>query len=162
LGIARDYDQAIANYKLLLKEYPADRIGHNNLALAYFQKLQFADAMAEGRTAIEIYRGNVTAWNNNVLYMMYASDFPAAEAEAARVIKEYPAFPKAYLPLAMASLAGGKLDAARGAYERMARAGALGTSLSTMGLADLAMYEGRFGDAEAILRNGILDDEKTK
>ena len=40
----------------------------------------------------------------------------------------------------------------RQAYEGMRSSGSLGASLAAHGLADLAMYEGRWADAEKLLR----------
>ncbi len=162
LGIARNDDKAIENGEALVKLYPADRAGHLNLAFAYFQKRNFAKAFEEGRRGIEIYRGHVAAWNTYALYAMYASDFATAASEAERVSKQYPTFPKAYLPLAMAALANGKSDAARNAYARMAATGPLGASVASMGLADISMYEGRFAEAVTILKQGIADDQQNK
>ena len=62
----------------------------------------------------------------------------------------------------MAALAGGNVDEARTAYESARGAGARGVSLAAIGLADLAMYRGRFDDAVPLLEAGIADDEQGK
>ena len=46
------------------------------------------------------------------------------------------------------------------AYDGMRSTGAIGASVATHGLADLAMYEGRWADAEKLLVDGIAVDEK--
>jgi len=51
-------------------------------------------------------------------------------------------------------------DAAIAEYQKMAQSGAEGASLATSGLADLAMYRGRYAEAEGILRAGIAADSK--
>jgi tetratricopeptide (TPR) repeat protein len=49
------------------------------------------------------------------------------------------------------------------AYARMAASGgAQGSSIANIGLADLAIYQGRSGDAVGLLRAGLAADEKRK
>ena len=45
-------------------------------------------------------------------------------------------------------------------YEEMAKTGAPGASLANLGLADLALYRGRFRDAESLLKVGIAEDTR--
>jgi tetratricopeptide (TPR) repeat protein len=49
----------------------------------------------------------------------------------------------------------------RTAYEGMRSTGPVGASLADHGLADLAMYEGRWAEAEKLLQGGIAADEKS-
>jgi tetratricopeptide (TPR) repeat protein len=93
---------------------------------------------------------------------MYAGDFTAADAEARAALSGNPNLPKAYLAMAMAALATGKPDEARAAYARARATGARGESLATIGLADLAMYEGRFDEAVSLLAAGIEADQQAK
>ena len=160
LAIARNFDQAIDNYVKLLERYPADRSAHNNLAIAYFNKLNFPKALEEGRKALDIYKGSLKFRNNYVLYAMYAGDFATAETGARQLLREDPKFSDAYFPLAMAQLAKDDRAGARATFEQMAGI-STGASRAAMGLADLAMYEGRFGEAEKILSQGAAADEKS-
>jgi tetratricopeptide (TPR) repeat protein len=160
LAIARNYDQAIDTYTKLLDKYPADRSAHNNLAFAYFSKLNFAKALEEGRKALEIYKGNVKFRNNSLLYAMYAGDFDTAEKGARVLLSEDPKFSDAYFPLATALMAKDDRAGAKAAYEQMAKTGTAGASRAAMGLADLAIYEGRFADAEKILTESVVADEQ--
>ncbi len=162
LAIARNYDQAIENYSKLLERYPADRSSHNNLAIAYFNKLDFPKALDEGRKALAIYKGSFKFRNNYLLYAMYAGDFATAENGARDLIREDPKFSDAYFPLAIALLAKGDRAGARTAYQQMAQIGSEGASRATMGLADIAIFEGRYPEAETILSRGIVEDEKDK
>ncbi len=165
LAIARNNDQAIENYTKLLEKYPADRSSHNNLAIAYVNKLDFASALEEGRRALAIYKGSFKFRNNYLLYAMYAGDFATAENGARDLIREDAKSADAYVPLAISLLAKGDRAAARTAYQQMAQSsspGDDGASRAAMGLADLAMYEGRYGEAETILTQGIAADEKEK
>jgi tetratricopeptide (TPR) repeat protein len=162
LTTAGNYEKAKENYTELVKLYPADRTGHHNLALANFHLLDFRNAREEARRALEIYPKNEVSRNNYALYAMYAGDFDTAAAEAGKVIEQNPNLAKAYLPFAMGALARGEFTSARDAYERMAKTGAFGASLGSMGAADLALYQGRFADAAAILQAGIAADEAAK
>jgi eukaryotic-like serine/threonine-protein kinase len=159
LGVSRNFEKAIENYSNLVKFYPADRNGRSNLALAYFWALNIPKALEEGRRAVELDPRNLLHRSNYALYAMYAGDFDTATKETTRVIEQEPAFYVAYVPLAMAALARGDAAAARDAYGRMAKTGAAGSSLATMGLADVALNEGRYAEAEKILRTGISDDQ---
>ncbi len=160
LGIARNYDKAIENYTALIKLYPTDLAGHNNLAFAYFSTLNFAKAREEGDKARGLYPKNVLIGNNAALYAMYAGDFASSANQARGLVEQQPGFFKNYLPLAVAALDAGQADAAADAYSRMAATGQVGASLASIGLADALLYEGRPEQAEAELTKGIAADEK--
>jgi len=162
LNIARNYEKAIENFGSLAAKYPADGAAHNNLALAHFYQLQFGEARAEGKRVIEIYPRSPLYRYNYALYAMYAGDFSTANSEARKALETNPNLQKAYLAIAMAAFAGGNFDEARSAYESARGAGPRGVSLAAIGLADLAMYQGRFDAAVPILEQGLADDEAAK
>ena len=150
-GLGRDYAGAIDTYDTLVERYPADSAGYNNLAVAHFSTLNFAEALKNGRKAIDIYPKSFKYRANYALYAMYASDFSLAAETAKKLIEEDPNFDTAYLPLAMDALAAGDTGRARAAYEQASKTGDAGASLAAMGLADIAMFEGRYDDAIAAL-----------
>ena len=160
VGVARNYDKAIENFEALVRLYPADGAGHNNLALAYFSTLNFQKALEEGRRVLDLYPNLLLYRSNFALYAMYAGDFTTAAEEAARVVDQNASFSVAYLPLAIGALDAGDFDGARSAYERMRASSPGGASRASLGLADLAMYRGQFKEAVSILDNGIREDEK--
>ncbi|HSL22933.1 MAG TPA: protein kinase [Vicinamibacterales bacterium] len=162
LSVAGNYNQAVDNYGTLVRLYPADRAGHSNLALAYFQTLNFPKALEHGRRALEIYRGSPKFRSNLALYAMYAGDFATAAREARSLLQDEPDYYRAYLPIAAAALAAGDLEEARRAYEAMRRAGPQGISLASIGLADLQMYAGRYAEAVTTLEAGIAHDRQIK
>lgn len=162
LQFTGSYDKAIDNYGELVRRYPADRGGHSNLALAYFSTLNFAKAMEEGRQAIQIYPRNLTFRSNYALFAMYAGDFKTAVDQARQVITGDSKFQKGYLPLAMAALDEGDVEAARTAYAAMAQAGAAGASLAASGLGDLDLLAGRNADAGKTLQAALAADEKAR
>ena len=158
IGVAGNYEQAIEAYRNLVDRYPADLAGHNNLALAYFYTMNFPKALEYGRRAIEVYPDSMKFRNNYALYAMYAGDFKTAKENAEQVLTKDAHYDGAFLPIAMASLVDGDVAAARAAYERARRASASGASLAAAGLADAAMFQGRAGEAVALLKAAIPVD----
>ena len=162
LNIAHNYEKAAEQYGALVEKYPADGAAHNNLALAHFHLLQFPQAREEGKRVLDIYPRSPLYRYNYALYAMYAGDFPTAATEARKALETNASLPKAHLAIAIAALASGNLDEARSAYENARGAGPRGSSLSAIGLADLAMYQGRFADAVPILEKGLQEDVALK
>jgi tetratricopeptide (TPR) repeat protein len=160
--VSQNYAQTIENYKLLVQNYPADAAGHNNLANAYFQTLNFRLAMEEEKRALEITPTSYLYQGNSALFAMYGSDFSTASAQARHVIEQNPAYYPAYLPLAIAAIANGDAAGSTDAYQKMTTTGAPGASAASLGLADLAIYQGRFADAVTIAQSGIAADEQRK
>ena len=161
-GAGANYEQAIENFEKLVQLYPADRAGQNNLGFVYFQMLDFQKAMDHGRRAVELYPKNPRSRQNYALYAMYAGDLKTAEAEARTVLEQAKGQYKAYLPLAAVAFASADLARTREVYEGMRGSGPSGASVAAQGLADLAMYEGRWADAAKLLETGIAADEASK
>jgi serine/threonine protein kinase/tetratricopeptide (TPR) repeat protein len=160
--VTRNDEKAIEELSALVKQYPSDGGGLQNLALAYFYHRDFAKALEIGRRASQLFPKNVAQLNNVALYAMYAGDFTGAIKDAQSVLGMNPSFGKAYLALALSSLAQGQTLAAADNYRKLAAVSASGASLAAMGLADLALYEGRTGDAVALLEKGIANDLEKK
>ena len=163
LGVARNYEKAIDTYETLTKQYPTDSSGLNNLAIAYFMVLNFPKALENGRRVLDLYPKSVLFRNNYALYAMYAGDFATATRESEPLLKApgpHPFF-KIYLPPAIAAAVNNETDAAIALYTTMAETGAQAKSLAEVGLADLAIYRGRYSDAEAILEEGMKVDESS-
>jgi tetratricopeptide (TPR) repeat protein len=93
------------------------------------------------------------------VYANYASDFQTGEKEA-RAVRQPDVYP--LLALAFAQIGQGHLPEAVGTYQQLSNVNALGASFATSGLADLALYEGRFSEAVRILEVGALDDLSAK
>ena len=162
LGPGASYEQAISHFQELVKRYPADRAAWNNLGLAYFYLLDFGKAKEQALKAAEIYPQNTRYRSNYALYAMYSGDFRTAAAEADKVLAQSPTQYRAHLVKAAAAFADSNVQGMRDAYAQMAaNGGNAGASMSSHGLADLALYEGRPADAIKILREGIAADEKT-
>ncbi|MCH8337115.1 MAG: tetratricopeptide repeat protein [Proteobacteria bacterium] len=159
-SVTRNYENAVESFSELVRKYPADAAGHNNLAVSAFLSLDFQTASDEGRRIMEIYPTSQLYRSNFALYSMYSGDFESAAAEAQALIDDQPEYGTSYLPLAIAHIASGDLDAAREAYRGMAAAETSEhrASLATLGLADLSSYAGDFDDARRLLTDGIEID----
>ena len=163
VSIKRNYPQAIDTYRQLVSLYPADSVGHGNLAVAYFYTLDFPKALEEGRRGIEIHPRSLKFRSNYALYAMYASDFSSGAATARELLNEDATLDSPYLPLAADAVARGDLASARSIYEEAVSTGAAGAaSLGSLGLSDLAMYEGRHDAAAQTLLSGADADRKAE
>jgi hypothetical protein len=97
---------------------------------------------------------------NYAIYATYGGDLKTAEREARIVLEQSKTQYKAYLPFVAIAFASNDMAKVREHYEAMRGASAAGASMAAHGLADLAMYEGRWDDAEKLLDEGIKADEK--
>jgi tetratricopeptide (TPR) repeat protein len=89
---------------------------------------------------------------------MYAGDFETAIREQEEVLRLNPRFVLAYVSKALSQLAQGHPDLAADTYRKVATIDARGASVAVSGLADIALYQGRPGDAVPILQKGIEAD----
>jgi serine/threonine protein kinase/tetratricopeptide (TPR) repeat protein len=158
----RDYDKAIEQFKALEKQFPADSAGIGNLALAEFYARNMTGAVEDERRVVAIYPDNVLYLNNYGLFAMYAGDFDTAIRESERLLELNPGFEKAYICLGISQLARGDEAAAADAYKKAAPLSAWGASASAVGLADMALYQGRPDDALAILEPAVKGDLAAK
>jgi len=157
LTVGQAYQEAITNYTKLVEAYPADRVGFGNLAVAYSYTLNFPKALEAGRRALALYPASLKYRSNVAWYALYSSDFAAAAAEAKRVIETDASYFQAYAPLALSAIVTAS-EPAGPIYERMASTDSRGSSRAAIGLADLAMYEGRYADSVSSLPAAIAED----
>ncbi|MFZ0319277.1 MAG: protein kinase [Candidatus Sulfotelmatobacter sp.] len=158
----RDYDKAIEQFKALEKQFPADSAGIGNLALAEFYARNMTGAVEDERRVVAIYPDNVLYLNNYGLFAMYAGDFDIAIRESERLLELNPGFEKAYICLGISQLARGNEAAAADAYKKAAPLSVWGASAAAVGLADMALYQGRPDDALAILEPALKADLAAK
>jgi serine/threonine protein kinase/Flp pilus assembly protein TadD len=154
----RDYEKAIEQFRALERQFPADSAGIGNLALAEFYARNMTGAVEDERRVVAIYPDNVLYLNNYGLFAMYAGDFDTAVHESERLLQLNPGFEKAYICLGISQLARGDETAAAEAYKKAAPLSAWGASASAVGLADMALYQGRPDDALAILEPAVKAD----
>lgn len=152
-----DWDKCIDEYSELVKLYPADNLGHYNLSGCYMAMRNIPQAVAAARQAVDIEPQSALLRLNLSFFTSYAGDFQRAEEEALKAVALSPS-PIAYLALVETQLGQEKMTEAAETYRRQAELGEIGASISSSGLADLAVYEGRFADAVKILEQGAAKD----
>jgi len=154
----REPQKAIEEYSALVKQFPADASGYGNLALAYFYMRDMQKAMQEGRHAVEVAPKNLLYRNNVALYAVYGGDFTAGAKEANTVLEQNPSFAVAYNAVAMAEMGLGQVENAAQTYHKLEALNARGASMASLGLADIALFQGRASDAVAPLEKGLATD----
>jgi eukaryotic-like serine/threonine-protein kinase len=157
-----NYKKATEEYTALVRDHPKDLAGHTGLAFAYFMGYRMPEAFEEGLRALELDPNNLDYRYNQSWYALASGDFERARQEARKTLQINPSYAKALVVLALSELARGQPAEAIKQYEQLETMDKLGSSLSATGLADLALYEGRLGDAEAILKRGIDADLQNK
>jgi eukaryotic-like serine/threonine-protein kinase len=156
-----NWQKCVEEYSELVKVYPADNIGHNNLATCYSQLRNWPKAVDEAREDVKL-RANAEGLQNLSLFSSYGGDFPGGEREARQLQQLMPNFEYGYLALAFAQLGQGQLSQAAESYKKLATLSPLGSSMSASGLADLGLYEGRISEAIKILEQGASADLAAK
>ncbi len=159
---ARKTPEAIKEFAALVEAFPSDSTGLANLAFAHFQQRDMATALDLGRKASAIFPKNVGRRNNVALYALYAGQFETAITESNEVMKLNAGFVKAYVARALAELALGRPADAVKTYTDLSAVSPAGASSAALGLADVALYEGRTRDAIAVLDAGITADVAAK
>ncbi len=151
---AGNWEKCVEENSELVKLYPADNIGHNNLAVCYRSLHNTPKAIEELHRALEVLPHNRFARVNLATFLSYTGDFPASEREARTVLEASPSYEAAYVALANAQVGQGQLAEAIKTYRQLERVSDLGQSVAAPGLADIALYEGRLGDAAQLLQQG--------
>ena len=158
----QNWPQCIDEYSELVKQYPADNAGENNLATCYAFSLNMPKAMEEGAKALKIAPKDVQTRINYAQYACYASDFPSCERAARDVFQLNPQFEEAFLALAYAQVGDNQLAQAAETYQNLEKVSTWGASLAASGRGELAAYEGRARDAVQILEKGAATDLAAK
>ncbi len=159
----QNYKRAIEEYSALVREFPEDLAGHTNLAFAYFLGYRMQEAFEEGQKAVEFDPEDLNYRYNQSWYALASGNFEIAAQEARKVLEIDPDYVKAFVVLALIDLAQDRRDEAVKIYEELQALSESGATWACMGLADLALYEGRLKDAIAILNDGIASDfEKSR
>ncbi len=160
-----NWQKCVEEFNQLIARYPVDRVGQNNLATCYTSLRNPAKALEAAHKAVEIEPKGVSQRLNLAFIEIFAGDFAAGEKDAHTVLDMNPAALQGYLNLAEAALGQGQLGAAVENYQKLEsnpKAGPVFTSISHFGLADVAAYQGKFGDAARILEQGAAADLAAK
>jgi len=156
-GTSGNWQKCAEEYSALVKAYPGDNIGHNNLAVCLSELRNLPKAIEEARLDNEM-RPNLLAHVNVAMFLSYAGDFQGGEREAREIQRLYPTTEDGYQALAFAQLGQGQLPQAEETYSKLEKLSPHAVSVSALGLADLALYQGRFADAVRRLDKGASAD----
>jgi tetratricopeptide (TPR) repeat protein/tRNA A-37 threonylcarbamoyl transferase component Bud32 len=142
----------------LLAKYPTDIGANINLAWTHSARRDFPRAIAVARHALELAPSNVVALSNLGRSLFYAGDYEHAAAPLDKILAGNPRYARAHRVLALLDLVRGHPDRAIARWHQLATTGDEGASDAALGLADVALYEGRPADAVAQLAPGIAAD----
>jgi tetratricopeptide (TPR) repeat protein len=148
------FQNCIEEFTALINQYPFDNIGYNNLAICYSRLRNMPKAVEQARKAVEVSPKAAMPRMNLSLYASYAGDFRTGEQEARAVQQINSSYEKSYFTLAYAQLGQGQPAQAAETYQKQEKISKLGASYANAGLADLAIYDGRFSDALRLLEKG--------
>ena len=154
-----DYQQCVKEYGELVARYPADVIAHNQRAICLSQLRDLKGTVAEMRQVVQMLPNHVVFRSNLALALALAGDFEGAEAEV-RTLKQ--PYTRALGTLALSQLGRGQVREAAESYEKVASMDAWGSAFAAAGLADLAVYEGRYSDAVERFEKGAAADLAAK
>ncbi|HYM07727.1 MAG TPA: protein kinase [Terriglobales bacterium] len=160
-GASGNWQKCAEEYTQLVKTYPGDNIGHNNLAICLSALRNFPKAVEEARLDNEMHP-NALAHVDLSFFLSYSGDFQGGEREAHEIQRLYPTNDMGYLALAFAQLGQGEVPQAEGTYSSLEKLSPDAASLSNWGLADLAFYQGRFADAVRLFGQGASSDLAAK
>jgi tetratricopeptide (TPR) repeat protein len=156
-AVTGDYEACVTEYSDLIARYAGDAASRNNMALCATFLRDWPTALEEMTQLVEMLPGRDLYRENLAVYLSYAGDFENGEQAA---LEESGIW--GLLPLAFAQVGQGRLSEATETYRAMGEIDALGASYMASGLADLAMYEGRFAEAARILREGAAADSSNE
>jgi tetratricopeptide (TPR) repeat protein len=154
-----DWHKCVEEYTQLMDRYPVDRVGQNNLASCLASARRAPEAVEAARRAVALVPKGAGQRFNLAFISSFAGDFDAGEREARETLKLAPSLGLTFLLLAEAQLGQGQLQQAAGSYRELQKSD---PSIAAVGLADLAVYQGRYTDAVRILEDGIAADMAAK
>jgi eukaryotic-like serine/threonine-protein kinase len=155
--VTGDEQKCVDEYGTLLQRYPSDTGAYNNIAVCSTYLRNMPKALEEVRRAVAILPKRATYRVNVAFYSAYDGDFQTAGKEADTTLQLNPSYPSGFQAQAFASLGMDQPRNASAAYQKLEK---ISPSDADMGLADLAIYEGRFKDAVSILQKAAGDDER--
>src|SRR5260370_22344117 len=102
-GTSGNWQKCAEEYTQLVKAYPGDNIGHNNLAICLSQLRNLPKAIEEARLDNEIHP-NTLAHLTIAMFLSFSGDFQGGELEACEVQPRYPKNDYDYVAFAIVQL----------------------------------------------------------
>jgi serine/threonine protein kinase/tetratricopeptide (TPR) repeat protein len=152
--LSGDHQKCVEEYSALLARYPADTGAYTNIAVCLVHQHNVAKALEYSRKAVSILPKRAIYHANLAMNLAYTGNFAEAAKESDQTIAL--GYRTGYLIKAFVSLGQDRPDAAAEAYRNLQAA--LPSDAAT-GLADLAMYQGRYSEAVTILTKGLAEDK---
>jgi len=153
-----NWQKCVEENSELVNEYPADDIGQTNLAACYAHLLNMPKAMQVAQHDLQISPNDAISRMNYSLYSCYANDFRSCEHGGNEVLQLNPKKETAFLVVAYAQLGQGQLVQAIETYQKLEKVSSRGKSLAAAGLANIALYQGRFQEGIQILEKAAAAD----
>jgi tetratricopeptide (TPR) repeat protein len=153
-----DYGQCEKEYHAMIVRYPMSVVGYNQRALCLAALHRPGEAVADIRRAVDILPKRPIFRINLSLYASYAGEFKMAEREARIVLEQGGNRGLGLFVLGLAQRGQDLVSEAASTYRELAEVDARGASNAEAGLADVAIYEGRFEDASRILAEAAAAD----
>ncbi|HLG58876.1 MAG TPA: protein kinase [Vicinamibacterales bacterium] len=150
-----DYQQCAKEYGESLVRYPADNGARNLRAICLALLRRYREATDEMRQVVRMIPNHVSYRTNLAHLAVLTGNFQLAEDQISSLAQ--PSV-RALLALAYSQLGRGLVREAAESYQKLATMSASGASVASLGLGDLAVYEGRFSDAVRIFERGSADD----
>ena len=157
--LAGNFEEACANYLVLVQLQPRDPAHRANLGLCYEGKFDFDSAIRETQLALQI-QPIVTAQANLARFYFLKGETAKAISTAQEVLRNHPTHPEILTMLSRAYLASAQMTQAERTFDAMVRADGDTEVAGRAGLADLALATGRYREARAQLESTILAAEK--
>jgi tetratricopeptide (TPR) repeat protein len=153
-----DQQKCVDEYAALLSKYPSDTGALNNMAICSAHLRQMPKAVEDMRQVLTILPKRALYHLNLSVYAAYAGDFQTAAKEAAVALQLNPSYGPGLQAQALASLGLEQISQAADAYHALEK---IRPSDAATGLADLAVYEGRYRESIGILEKGAEADTAT-
>lgn len=150
-----DQQKCVDEYGALLSRYPSDTGALNNMALCSSKLRKMAMAVDDMRRVIAILPKRALYHVNLSVYGAYNSDFQTAAKEAGVTLKLNPSYGPGIQAEALAAMGQEQVARATEAYQNLQK---VSPSDAATGLADVAVFEGRYRDAVGILEKGAAAD----
>ncbi len=148
-----DYQKCSEEYSSLLERYPADTGAYTNLGVCLTHQHKIAKSLEVARRAVAILPKRSIYHSNLAMDLIFSGDFDGGLKEAVETQKL--GLANGYLIEAFARLGKEQPADAAAAYGNF---GKTSPSDAATGLADLAIYEGRYSEAVKMLEKGVAQD----
>ena len=155
----KDFSKAISYLKTLCEEYPLDVPAHINLGQAYLSEYRFQEAISETKTALAL-QSSVGTLNNLAEIHFLAGDTGESMNITNEVLKAHPHESRALYNMARCHLVRREYPEALRYFNTLIETGGSAESRGRTGLADLAIAQGQYSEAESQLTKGIDLDRR--